>query len=125
MAKFELFIGCFGNGICVCNKVTTEHGDYKKVAHISEHGHIKFYVPENYIPSEEMQKIRNTAEINKAEFLEKWNKKTDIQKFEYMLNIPTIGCGFTAIELAERENKHLPLSERVAIMEKVFFDTHM
>ena len=125
MAKFELFMGCLGNGVTVCNKAVTEHGDYKKVAHISEHGVIKFYVPEDYIPTEEMQKIRNTAEANKAEFLEKWNKKTDIQKYEYMLEIPTIGCGFTAIELVERENKHLPLAERVAIMEKVFFDTHM
>lgn len=125
MAKFELFMGCFGNGVCVSNKAVMEHGDYKKVAHISEHGVIKLYVPEDYIPSEEMQKIKNTAEANKAEFLEKWNRKTDIQKYEYMLDIPTIGCGFTAIELAERENKHLSLAERVAIMEKVFFDTHM
>ena len=125
MAKFELFMGCFGNGVCVSNKAVTEHGDYKKIAHISEHGHIKFYVPEDYIPSEEMQKIRNTAEANKAEFLGKWNRKTDIQKYSYMLDIPTIGCGFTAIELAERENKHLPLAERVAIMEEIFFKTHM
>ncbi len=125
MVKFELFMGCFGNGVCVSNKAATEHGDYKKVAHISEHGHIKFYVPEDYIPSEEMQKIRNTAETNKAEFLEKWNRKTDFQKYEYMLEIPTIGCGYNAFTLAGEQNKHLPLAERVAIMEKVFFDTHM
>lgn len=125
MAKFELFMGCLGNGVTVCNKAVAESGDYKEVAHISEHGVIKFYVSEDYIPAEAMQRIRNTAEANKVEFLEKWNRKTDLQKFEYMLNIPTVGCGFTAIELAERENKHLPLAERVAIMEKVFFDTHM
>lgn len=125
MGKFELFMCCLGNGVTVSNKAVTEHGDYKKVAHISEHGHIKFYVPEGYIPSEEMQKIRNTAETQKAEFLEKWNRKTDFQKYEYMLNIPTIGCGYNAFTLAGEQNKHLPLAERVAIMEKVFFDTHM
>lgn len=36
MAKFELFMGCLGNGVTVCNKAVTEHGDYKKIAHISE-----------------------------------------------------------------------------------------
>lgn len=29
MKKFELFMGCFGNGITVCNKAVQEHGDYK------------------------------------------------------------------------------------------------
>ena len=125
MAKFELFMGCLGNGVTVCNKAVTEHGDYKKVAHISEHGHIKLYVSEDYIPADAMQRIRNTAEANKAEFLEKWNRKTDIQKYSYMLDIPTIGCGYNAFTLAGEQNKHLPLAERVAIMEKVFFDTHM
>lgn len=125
MAKFELFMGCLGNGVTVCNKAVTERGDYKKIAHISEHGVIKFYVSEDYIPADVMQRIKQSAEVNKAEFLEKWNKKTDLQKFEYMLNILTVGCGFTAIELVEKENKHLPLAERVATMEKVFFETHM
>lgn len=125
MAKFELFMCCLGNGVTVSNKAVMEHGDYKKIAHISEHGHIKLYASEDYIPEEEIQKIRNTAEANKIEFLEKWNKKTDIQKFKYMLNIPTIGCGYNAFTLVEKQNKHLPLAERVAIMEKVFFNTHM
>lgn len=47
MAKFELFMGCLGNGVTVCNKAVTEHGDYKTIAHISEHGHIKLYVSED------------------------------------------------------------------------------
>lgn len=125
MAKFDLFMGCLGNGVCVSNKAVMEHGDYKKVAHISEHGVIKLYVSEDYIPEEAMQRIRNTAEANKAEFLEKWNKKTDIQKYSYMLDIPTIGCGYNAFTLAGEQNKHLPLAERVAIMEEIFFKTHM
>lgn len=36
MRKFELFMGCFGNGITVCNKAVMEHGDYKRIAHIRE-----------------------------------------------------------------------------------------
>lgn len=125
MKKFELFMGCLGNGITVCNKAVTEHGDYKKIAHISEHGHIKFYVSENYIPENAMQKIRKTSERNKAEFLEKWNRKTYLQKYEYMMEIPTIGCGLSVFDVVNDENRHLPLEERVILMEKVFFDTHM
>lgn len=125
MKKFELFMGCLGNGISVCNKAVMEHGDYKRIAHISEHGHIKLYVSEDYIPAEAMQRIRNTAEVQKAEFLEKWNRKTYLQKWEYMMNIPTIGCGYNAIQLVNKDNKHLPLVDRVPLMEKVFFKTHM
>ena len=125
MKNFELFMGCLGNGITVCNKAVTEHGDYKKIAHISEHGHIKFYVSENYIPEDAMQKIRKTSETYKSEFLEKWNKKTYLQKYEYMMEIPTIGCGLSVFDVVNDENRHLPLEERVILMEKVFFDTHM
>lgn len=125
MKKFELFMGCLGNGVTVCNKAVMEHGDYKKVAHISEHGHIKLYVPEDYIPEEAMQRIKKAADSQKVEFMQKWNVKTDIQKYSYMLDIPTIGCGYNAFTLVNEQNKHLPLTERVAIMEKVFFDTHM
>ena len=125
MKNFELFMGCLGNGITVCNKAVTEHGDYKKIAHISEHGHIKFYVSENYIPEDAMQKIRKTSETYKSEFLEKWNKKTYLQKYEYMMEIPTIGCGLSVFDVVNDENRHLPREERVILMEKVFFDTHM
>lgn len=34
--KFELFLGCFGNGITVYNKAAEENGDYKKIAHIAD-----------------------------------------------------------------------------------------
>lgn len=125
MKKFELFMGCLGNGITVCNKAVKEHGDYKEIAHISKHGHIKFYVSENYIPEEAMQKIKETAERNKTEFLEEWNKKTYLDKYEYMMEIPTIGCGLSVFDVVNDENRHLQLEERVILMEKVFFDTHM
>ena len=42
--KFDLFMGCLGNGLTVCNKAVMENGDYKMVAHISPAGNIKFYV---------------------------------------------------------------------------------
>lgn len=123
--KFELFMGCLGNGTIVCNKAVVEHGDYKQIAHISEHGHIKFYVPKIYIPIAELDKILSCAEADKRKFLEGWNKKDYMQKWSYMMNIPTIGCGYNPMERVNYDNKELPLKERVQLMEKVFFETHM
>ena len=59
--KFELFMGCLGNGITVCNKAVMEHGDYKQIAHISDNGKIKYYVSEGYIPADDMRRIEQTA----------------------------------------------------------------
>ena len=123
--KFELFLGCLGNGTTVCNKAVMEYGDFKKVAHISEHGVIKFYVPESYIPDDAMQIIKSVAAEDKEKFLEMWNKKDYLQKWEYMINIPTIGCGYNAVQLVDKENKHLSMKDRVPLMEKVFFKMHM
>lgn len=125
MAKFELFMCCLGNGTTVCNKAVLEHGDYKTVAHISEHGVIKLYVPENYIPDDAMQKIKELAAKDKEKFLQKWNKKSTIDKYAYIMEIPTIECGFSVFQTIDRNNRNLPLEERVKLMEDKFFITHM
>lgn len=125
MKNFELFMGCLGNGTTVWNKAVMEYGDYKKIAHISDHGIIKLYVPENYIPAEAMQKIKNVAAKDREKFMEQWNKKSYIEKWMYMVNIPTIGCGYNAIGIVNEQNRHLSIEERVPLMEKVFFEMHM
>lgn len=123
--KFELFMCCMGNGTTVCNKAVTEHGDYKQIAHISEHGVIKFYVSKNNIPIAELDRILSVAEADKRKFLEKWNKKDYLQKWSYMMDIPTIGCGYNPMEKVNYDNKELIMKERVPLMEKVFFETYM
>ena len=100
----ELFYGCFGNGVSVSDKSE----NYEDVAHISEHGVVKFYV-----------------EKSKISFLEKWNKKNYMQKWEYMMDIPVIGCGWNAFQKVDCDNRNLPMEKRVELMEKVFFETHM
>lgn len=75
--KFELWLGCFGNGLTVCNKAVEVNGDYKTVAHISNAGNIKLYVKESYIPREDMERIKEVAENNKKSFIEKL--KADIK----------------------------------------------
>lgn len=123
--KFELFMCCMGNGTTVYNKATTESGDYKQIAHISEHGHIQFYVSENYIPTDAMKRIKEVAKVDKQKFLKEWNKKLYYEKWEYMMDIPTIGCGYNAVSLIDKENKHLSMEKRVELMEKAFFELHM
>lgn len=61
MRKFELFLGCLGNGTTVCNKAVYESGDYKTIAHISPAGNIKLYVKPDYIPAADMEKIKRVA----------------------------------------------------------------
>lgn len=51
MKNFDLFLGCLGNGITVCNKAVSEHGDYKRVAHISPAGNVRLYVSPNSNPA--------------------------------------------------------------------------
>lgn len=62
MANFELFMGCLGNGLTICNKAVMEHGDYKQIAHISPAGNIKWYVPVGYVPGPDLLRIEHTAD---------------------------------------------------------------
>ena len=61
MSNFELFMGCLGNGLTVCNKAVEEHGDYKQIAHISNAGNIQFHVPVTSIPGLALMRIEHTA----------------------------------------------------------------
>ena len=123
--KFELFLGCLGNGTTVRNKAILENGDYKTIAHISDHGVIKYYVRESSIPNDALEKIKRVTNNSRENFMKIWNKKDYLQKYEYMMSIPTIGCGLNAIERTDRDNKKLSVKDRVTLMEKVFFETHM
>ena len=117
----ELFFGCFGNGVSVSDKSK----NYENVAHISEHGVVKFYVEKNRIGKVDLDKILESAAQNKKSFFETWNKKNYMQKWEYMMDIPVIGFGWNAFQKVNYDNKDLPIEKRVELMEKVFFETHM
>lgn len=62
MKKFELFAGCLGNGITFSNKAVMEHGDYKKIAHVSDSGKITWYVKPANIPADARQRIEQEAD---------------------------------------------------------------
>lgn len=68
MANFELFMGCLGNGLTVCNKAVMEHGDYKQIAHISPAGNIKWYIPVSSVPGPDLLRIEHTADTMRENF---------------------------------------------------------
>ena len=115
MKNFKLWMGCLGNGITVCNSAVEESGDYKHIAHISDNGKIKLYVSENYIPVEDMQRIERTAAEQRKTFLTEWNKQSDIDKYEKLLDMCTISdltYVFTDVQFGL-----LPLEEKVKRLE--------
>ncbi|MBQ2211748.1 MAG: hypothetical protein II410_02540 [Ruminococcus sp.] len=84
--KFDLGMYHLGNGTTVCNRAVKEHGDYKYIAHISAAGNIKFYVPEDYIPPEDMARIRSCADSDKAKFRADFEKMGKYEQYEKILD---------------------------------------
>lgn len=84
--KFELFMGCLGNGITVCNKAVEEYGDYKRVAHISDEGSIKWYVADDYCPPEARERIEAAAAQQKAKYDAWWNSLPEMKRYEIELD---------------------------------------
>ena len=86
MKKFDLFMGCLGNGITVCNKAVMEHGDFKKVCHISEHGKITWYVNVGYVPGNELLKIEHQADVLYQKFNAMFESWEELKQYQYLLD---------------------------------------
>lgn len=84
--NFELFMGCLGNGVTVCNKAVMEHGDYKIIAHISPEGEISWRVPPDYTPAEAVAKIEAVASAEKAKYDEWWASLSEAKRYEITLD---------------------------------------
>lgn len=88
--KFELFMGCLGNGITVCNKAVIEDGDYKKVAHISPEGNVTWYVKRGYVPAEDSARIENVASTQKQKYDTWWASLSEAKRYELTLEKMTL-----------------------------------
>ena len=84
--RFELFMGCLGNGITVCNKAVMEHGDYKMVAHLSDQGEVKWYVEPGYTPASDVIKIREAATIQQNKYETWWASLSEAKRYEITLD---------------------------------------
>jgi hypothetical protein len=79
-AKYDIGMGRLGNGITVYNRAEEEDGDYKKVAHISNNGTVKYY--DTKLPNDVKKKIEAEAQKMK----ESVNEGTKMIKLKNLLN---------------------------------------
>lgn len=124
--KFELFGGCLGNGTTVCNKAVIENGDYKTIAHISNGGRIKWYIknPQEYVPMKDMKIINGWKHAAREKFMEEWNRLPDIRKYGKMLD--TIPYSVLLDHpLADQLKACTDLHEKVALLEKIYFEKYI
>ena len=113
--NFELFAGCLGNGITICNKAVRENGDYKQVAHISEGGNIRLWVDESYIPAEKMEKIKRMAENQKKEFQKRFESLPDMKQYEIILD--NVSC----TKFLEYVQDKKPFAEKLPGMREYYY----
>ena len=113
--KFELFRGCLGNGITICNKAVIEHGDYKTIGHISESGKLKLYVSEDYIPADAMEIIQRDVQEQREKYLKWWNSLSTIEKYSRLLDSLPIGVFLEVVA-----HKEMNMEEKVAMMEEKY-----
>ncbi len=115
MKKFDLFLGCLGNGITVCNKAVLENGDYKRVAHISPAGNVRFYAPASYIPAADMDRIHAAASRNKAEFAQHFELLPDAAQYEKILDALPI------YDLLKACSDKRPLTEKLPELREYYY----
>lgn len=114
--KFELWFGCLGNGVTVCNSAVMENGDFKHIAHIQPYGKVKLYVEKDYIPTEELKRIYETAEMERLEYLEYWNSLPIKSRYERMLDYLSIG---EYLEWLEESGKYETLEKKVNALQNI------
>ena len=88
---FELFMGCLGNGITVCNKavIDPETRDFKMVAHINKSGIVNWYVRKNTLPIDAINRIENEANVEHQRWLAVWDSYSDLQRYSQLLELMT------------------------------------
>ena len=115
MKNFDLFLGCLGNGITVCNKAVLEDGDYKRVAHISPAGNIRLYVSADYIPAADMERISAAASRNRAEFSRRFELLPDAVQYEKILDALPISALLEYV----RDRRSIP--EKLPAMREYYY----
>lgn len=76
--QYDIGFGHLGNGITVWNRSEMQYGDYKKIAHISDDGVIKYY--DSNIPEDVKDKIEQFANHTKQQNDEKVKKDVEAKK---------------------------------------------
>jgi hypothetical protein len=122
MKPFELFMGCLGNGLTVCNKAVMEHNDYKQIAHISPAGNIKWYIPVSSVPGPALLRIEHTADAMYHNFksaLERDLSTNKARTYFRMLNALSVSEMVTFINTTQGEPEDSKVEKLKALYLKV------
>lgn len=114
MEKFELFMGCFGNGTTVCNKAIENFGDYLQVAHISESGKIRWYVPSSTIPGDALLKIEHYANTTAANFWKRFDSLPIMSQYGYLLDRAKLSDFLEVVKMKDK-----PVEKKVEYLKTV------
>ena len=112
---FELWFGCLGNGITVCNSAKEHNGNYERIAHISVGGNIRLYVEESYIPKEDMERLKSTARKTKENFRQKFEQLPDAKQYAQILDALPLR------EFLDALSDKSPLSVRLPKLKEQFY----
>lgn len=116
MKRFELFMGCLGDGITVCNKAVKENGDYKVIAHIRENGKINWYVdPASYVPGDALLKIEHTANVQSKKWERWFSAMPEMKQYEFLLDRLPLS---DFLEITKR--KDLDLWQKTQIAKQIY-----
>ena len=116
--KFELFMGCLGNGTTVCNKAVEENGDYKKLCHIADTGKITWHVKPGSIPGDALLKIEHVADTAFANWNHFIDSMPEIKRYAYLLEkMPTESLLHVCRDLKEED-----LSFQIQYMKDVLLE---
>lgn len=118
MKNFELFMGCLGNGITVCNKAIEKNGDYKTIAHIAENGNIKFYTEPGKIPGKDLLKIEHTANVQYEKFKKWLYSLPEARRYQFLLDRMKHDDFMSALRMNGN------MADKIAYLETKFYQMH-
>ena len=120
MEKFELFMGCLGNGITVCNKAVEENGDYKKIAHIAECGKITWYVEPSNVPGYALIRIEHDANAMNSNFEKTLNSMTLSMQYEKLIDMVPVSVFLYVSNLSGNMERKIEYLKNVIYSKSTF-----
>lgn len=97
-----------------------ENGSYKTIAHISEHGNIKYYVKNIYeIPGDALLKIEHQADVLFHKWDNDFSSLPPLKQYEFLLDHCT-----TSELLTIGHNKSLTIDEKIQILKTAYMKRH-
>lgn len=86
MYMFKLGLFCYDTGTMVSNTLKTVHGDYEKIAFVTNDGTIHWHMATNAIPADVIATISKIATEYREQFLKQLDTYSVIDQYDIILN---------------------------------------